>query len=185
MSMTTKDSLAMENPEWLSQMETVLEVLNEGVVVIRANHQILFANSQFAEMTGIPRQDLIGFDPSHFYFSPECDLIAQQIEVEFRTTNIVRHSYGNRLDQPIAIYFRRTQRQHDGQVQNGLEILLCDRGPAIDRGQLQGRPLEEIRPGGLGLHFIRHAMDTVEFTRKGSTNRLRLVKYLAPANSAL
>jgi len=25
----------------------------------------------------------------------------------------------------------------------------------------------------------------VEFTRKGSTNRLRLVKYLTPANSAL
>ena len=105
--------------------------------------------------------------------------------VDEALTNIVRHAYGNRLDQPIVIYFRRTERQHDGQVQNGLEILLCDRGPAIDRGRLQGRPLEEIRPGGLGLHFIRHAMDTVEFTRKGSTNRLRLVKYLAPANSAL
>src|SRR5215831_10732348 len=105
--------------------------------------------------------------------------------VDEALTNIVRHSYGNRLDQPIVIYFRRTQRRHDGQVQNGLEILLCDRGPAIDRGRLQGRPLEEIRPGGLGLHFIRHGMDTVEFTRKGSTNRLRLVKYLAPANSAL
>ena len=45
MAMTTKDSLEMEKPEWLSQMETVLEVLNEGVVVIRENHQILFANS--------------------------------------------------------------------------------------------------------------------------------------------
>ena len=100
--------------------------------------------------------------------------------VDEALTNIVRHSYGNRLDQPIVIYFRRTQRQHGGQVQNGLEILLCDRGPAIDRGRLQGRPLDEIRPGGLGLHFIRHAMDTVEFTRKNQTNRLRLVKYLAP-----
>src|SRR5262249_51292128 len=87
-------------------------------------------------------------------------------------SNIVPHSYGNSLDQPIFIYFRRTQRRHDGQVQNGLEILPYDRGPAIDRGRLQGRPLEEIRPGGLGLHFIRHAMDTVEFTRKGSTNRV-------------
>jgi hypothetical protein len=37
----------------------------------------------------------------------------------------------------------------------------------------------------LGLHFIRQAMDTVEFTRKGPTNRLRLVKYLAQANSVL
>ena len=94
-------------------------------------------------------------------------------------TNIIRHSYGNRLDKPIALYFRRVQRRLHGEVEYGLEILLCDRGPAIDLTKLQGRSLEEIRPGGLGLHLIRHAMDTVEFTRKGPTNRLRLVKYLA------
>jgi len=105
--------------------------------------------------------------------------------VDEALTNIVRHSYGNRLDQPIAMYFRRAQRRHDGQIQQGLEILLCDRGPAVDASKLRGRPLEEIRPGGLGLHFIRQAMDTVEFTRKGPTNRLRLVKYLAQGNSAL
>jgi len=105
--------------------------------------------------------------------------------VDEALTNIVRHSYGNRLDQPIAMYFRRAQRRHDGQVQQGLEILLCDRGPAVDPCKLQGRPLDEIRPGGLGLHFIRQAMDTVEFTRKGPTNRLRLVKYVAQGNSVL
>ena len=105
--------------------------------------------------------------------------------VDEALTNIVRHSYGNRLDQPIAMYFRRAQRRHDGQVQQGLEILLCDRGPAVDPCKVQGRPLDEIRPGGLGFHFIQQAMDTVEFTRKGSTNRLRLVKYLAQGSSVL
>lgn len=105
--------------------------------------------------------------------------------VDEALTNIVRHSYSNRLDQPIAMYFRSAQRRHDGRVQQGLEILLCDRGPAVDPSKVQGRPLEEIRPGGLGLHFIRQAMDTVEFTRKGPTNRLRLVKYLAQGNSVL
>jgi anti-sigma regulatory factor (Ser/Thr protein kinase) len=104
--------------------------------------------------------------------------------VDEALTNIVWHSYGNRPDQPIAMYFRRTQRRHDGQVQQGLEILLCDRGPAADPCKLHGRPLDEIRPGGLGLHFTQQAMDTVEFTRKGPTNRLRLVKYLAPTSSA-
>jgi anti-sigma regulatory factor (Ser/Thr protein kinase) len=105
--------------------------------------------------------------------------------VDEALTNIVRHSYSNRLDQPIAMYFRRAQRRHDGQVRQGIEILLCDRGPAVDPSKFQGRPLKEIRPGGLGLHFIRQAMDTVEFTRRGPTNRLRLVKYLAQANSVL
>jgi serine/threonine-protein kinase RsbW len=55
----------------------------------------------------------------------------------------------------------------------------------VDPSKFQGRPLKEIRPGGLGLHFIRQAMDTVEFTRKGSTNRLCLVKYLAHGSSVL
>ncbi len=105
--------------------------------------------------------------------------------VDEALTNIVRHSYSNRLDQPIAMYFRRAQRRHDGQVQQGLEILLCDRGPTVDPSKFQGRPLDEIRPGGLGLHFIQRAMDTVEFTRKGSTNRLYLVKYLAHGSSVL
>jgi anti-sigma regulatory factor (Ser/Thr protein kinase) len=105
--------------------------------------------------------------------------------VDEALTNIVRHSYSNRLDQPIAMYFRRAQRRHDGEAQQGLEILLCDRGPAVDARKLQGRSLDQIRPGGLGLHFIREAMDTVEFTRKGPTNRLRLVKYLANGSSVL
>ena len=105
--------------------------------------------------------------------------------VDEAISNIVRHSYGNRLDQPIAMYFRRTQRQSEGEVQQGLEILLCDRGPEVDASKLHGRPLDEIRPGGLGLHLIRQAMDTVEYTRKGPINRLRLVKYLARANNAL
>jgi len=76
------------------------------------------------------------------------------------------------------------QRRHEGEVQHGLEILLCDRGPEVDASKLKGRPLEEIRPGGLGMHLIHQAMDTVKFTRKGPTNRLRLVKYLAPASNA-
>ena len=104
--------------------------------------------------------------------------------VDEAVTNIVRHSYGNRLDKPIAMYLRRTQRRHEGEVQHGLEILLCDRGPEVDASKLKGRPLEVIRPGGLGMHLIHQAMDTVEFTRKGPTNRLRLVKYLAPASNA-
>lgn len=104
--------------------------------------------------------------------------------VDEALSNIVRHSYGNRLDKPIVMYFRKAQRRQDGEVQHGLEILLCDRGPAVDASKLRGRPLEEIRPGGLGLHFIHEAIDSVEFTRKGPTNRLRLVKYLAPASDA-
>jgi len=99
--------------------------------------------------------------------------------VDEALTNIVRHSYGNRPDRPITLYFRKARRGNS--AEQGLEIVLCDQGPAVDPDKLRGRPLDELRPGGLGLHFIREAMDTVEFTRKGLTNRLRLVKYLPEA----
>ena len=100
--------------------------------------------------------------------------------VDEALTNIVQHSYGNRPGQPITLYFRRARRRRQcEEVESGLEILLCDRGPAVDPSKFRGRPLEEIRPGGLGLYFIRQAMDIVEFSRKSATNRLRLVKYLA------
>jgi anti-sigma regulatory factor (Ser/Thr protein kinase) len=92
--------------------------------------------------------------------------------------NIMRHSYGNLPDRPIALYFRKIRRRNGESVEHGREILLCDRGPAINPSKLHGRPLDEIRPRGLGLHLIHAAMDKVEFTRNGPTNRLRLVKYL-------
>jgi PAS domain S-box-containing protein len=84
MSLNRKESNAINTPGWLAQMETVLEMLNEGVIIASDSHRILFANSRFVEMTGIPRQDLIDFDPLRFYSSKERDFLRQQIDVAFR-----------------------------------------------------------------------------------------------------
>jgi PAS domain S-box-containing protein len=77
-------ALAMHKPEWLTSMEAVLEVLNEGVVITNENHQILFANSRFVEMTGIPTQDLVGYNASRFYSSQDWDFLTTQIDTAFR-----------------------------------------------------------------------------------------------------
>src|SRR5260370_7712788 len=79
MSVTRTDSIEMEKPEWLTQMETVLEVLNEGVIISNDRHQILFANSRIVEITGIPRQDLIGFTASRSYSSPSSTFLTHNI----------------------------------------------------------------------------------------------------------
>jgi PAS domain S-box-containing protein len=81
----TGDSIQMEKPEWLTQMETVLEVLNEGVIVVDERQRILFANTRFLEMTGISEKELARFDPSQFYSSQEWDFLSQQKDVSFRT----------------------------------------------------------------------------------------------------
>jgi serine/threonine-protein kinase RsbW len=97
--------------------------------------------------------------------------------VDEAVANIMRHSYQGRLDQPIEIYCNRLQRRMNGETEEGVEVLLFDCGPAVDTTKLEARPLDEVRPGGLGLHIIRGSMDTVQYKRAGRLNRLRLVKY--------
>jgi anti-sigma regulatory factor (Ser/Thr protein kinase) len=97
--------------------------------------------------------------------------------VDEAVANIMRHSYHGRLGQPIEVYCNRLQSRTNGEIEQGVEILLFDCGPAVDTTKLQARSLDEIRPGGLGLHIIRGSMDTVQYKRAGRLNRLRLVKY--------
>ena len=61
--------------------------------------------------------------------------------------------------------------------------MLVDRGAAADRKKLCGRSLDDVRPGGLGLHFIQNAVDVMQYKRETRKNRLRLVKYLPAAKS--
>ena len=110
-------SVAMDKPEWLTSLEAVLEVLNEGVVITNENHRILFANARFVEMTGIPKRDLIGFDPAQFYSPQEFDFVAHQIDVEFRHGHnryafVLPRKDGGRL--PVIIS-SRTLENSDGQ----------------------------------------------------------------------
>lgn len=115
-----------------------------------------------------------------FGFTPE-ECRAVTLAVDEALTNIIRHAYSGRPDQPIELYFRSVQRPGDVEGAEGLEILLCDRGPAIEADKLCGRALEDVKPGGLGLHFIKQSMDVVEYGRTDGTNRLRLVKYVRSA----
>jgi anti-sigma regulatory factor (Ser/Thr protein kinase) len=101
--------------------------------------------------------------------------------VDEAVSNIMRHAYHGRLDQPIEIYCNRLQRRAEWENgagrRNSALRLRTGRGPT----KIPARPLDEIRPGGLGLHIIRGSMDTVEYKRAGRLNRLRLVKFARPS----
>lgn len=107
---------------------------------------------------------------------PECRAVV--LAVDEALTNIIRHAYQGKAEQPIEASFRRVQAVRDGARGAALEIVLEDRGVPVDREKLCGRELEDVRPGGLGLHFIRECIDTVEFRRRWGRNQLRLVKLL-------
>lgn len=103
--------------------------------------------------------------------------------VDEALANVLRHAYKGKRGLPIEI---SCWKLHEGKVTNGspttgIEILLEDSGITPDPAKLKGRDLEDIRPGGLGLHFIRQSMDRVEFGRRKRKNQLRMIKYLSPA----
>ena len=57
-----RDFVDNERPQWLQQMEPILETLNDGVVIGNDSSEILFVNTVFEEMTGFLRDEIIGHD---------------------------------------------------------------------------------------------------------------------------
>ena len=104
--------------------------------------------------------------------------------VDEALANVMRHAYGGRPGLPIEMSCRRLEPGAQRSAQGGIEILLVDKGAPVKPSTFKGRPLDQIRPGGLGLHFIRESMDEVEFSRKKGKNLLRMVKYLSPTSQA-
>lgn len=104
--------------------------------------------------------------------------------VDEALANVLRHAYGGRPGLPIEMSCHKLPAGEQKSAQGGIEILLTDQGAPVKPSTLKSRPLDEIRPGGLGLHFIRESMDEVEFTRKKGKNLLRMVKYLSPTPQA-
>jgi len=108
----------------------------------------------------------------------EAECRAVVLAVDEALTNIIRHAYLGDSEQSIEASFHRIHLPKDGKSEDALEIVLEDSGAAVNPDKMCGRALEDVKPGGLGLHFIRQSMDTVEFTHSNGRNQLRLVKIL-------
>jgi len=113
----------------------------------------------------------------------EQDCRSITLAVDEALANIIRHAYQDRGGQ-IEISCQRFVSGAAGGPANRLEFVLTDWGRSVDTSELQGRPLGEPEPGGLGLHLIRAVMDEVHYEPCGDYNRLRLVKYLTGKKTA-
>jgi len=87
------------------------------------------------------------------------------------TTNIMRHTYQGAPDQPIFLSAEIAEKR--------LHFRLRDRGPAVDTAALKGRALEDIKPGGLGLHLLSTIFDVVEHSVLPDGNEWHLAKPLS------
>jgi anti-sigma regulatory factor (Ser/Thr protein kinase) len=99
--------------------------------------------------------------------------------VDEAVANVMRHAYAGSVDKRIDVSCKRVSGMVNGIQREGLEIELLDQGLPFDQKKLTARSLDEVKPGGLGLHFIRDSMDVMEHSRADGVNRLRLVKYFS------
>ncbi len=102
------------------------------------------------------------------------------LAVDEAASNVIRHGYGGRQDRPI--WMRISPIDFEGNP--AMEILIEDECQGVDLNKIKGRPLEEIRPGGLGVHIIQGVMDAVEYRHRedGAGISLRMVKRIQSNN---
>ena len=88
-------------------------------------------------------------------------------------TNVIRHTYKSVPDKPIIL---------SADIADGhFHLRLRDYGPPVDPEALKGRALEDIKPGGLGLHLLKVVFTTVEHTILPDGNEWHLAKPLPEA----
>jgi PAS domain S-box-containing protein len=85
--------MKVAKPDWLEQMEAVLETLNEGILISDECDHVLFVNSVFEEMTGVSRADIVGRDAAELYYNPEDYAVLQELRRKTREIGRSRHEF--------------------------------------------------------------------------------------------
>ena len=95
------------------------------------------------------------------------------IAVNEACMNIIQHAYRGDDTGEIVLEILN----NDSQIQ----FRLTDFAEPVDLASVKPRDLDDVRPGGLGTHFIREIMDECEMghLEGGKGNYLRMVKKLA------
>lgn len=98
------------------------------------------------------------------------------LAVDEASTNIIKHAYNYDASTEFIIRVFISKKE--------FKVLLIDHGKSFDPNQVADPDmptyLKQHRVGGLGLHLMRHLMDTVEYHNlEGNGNQLILTKKIA------
>lgn len=105
------------------------------------------------------------------YGIPEPDLEDIKLAIDEACSNVIKHAYKGDATKKIVIKYTVTKKL--------LKVIIEDSGMKAHIELMQGRNLNDVRPGGLGIHFIRRVFDGVRFDeKKKKGNRLVLSRTL-------
>ncbi len=109
----------------------------------------------------------IGFD------EVQCGQIS--LAVDEALCNVINHGYARDDCGRIRVAIWELRDNPAG----GMLIVVEDRARQVDPETIRPRDLDDIRPGGLGVHIIREIMDHVEYTKRdGGGMRLSMTKHV-------
>jgi len=92
-----------------------------------------------------------------------------KLAVDEACSNVIKYAYHGDTSKGIVVKYKFSQKK--------ISIIIEDSGEKADPEKIRGRDLDDVRPGGLGMHFIRRVFDRVEFdAKKVKGNRLLLMK---------
>lgn len=92
-----------------------------------------------------------------------------KLAVDEACSNVIKYAYRGDTSKGIVVKY--------GYSRKMISITIEDNGEQADPEKIRGRDLDDVRPGGLGMHFIRRVFDLVEFgPRKVKGNKLLLMK---------
>ena len=103
------------------------------------------------------------------YGMEEREIKSIRLAVDEACSNVIKHAYNGDTSRKITIRFNLSPK--------AFEVIIEDDGIKVKPEHIKGRDFDDVRPGGLGTHFIKRAFDVVLFDEKKNGNRLKLSKY--------
>ena len=99
------------------------------------------------------------------------------LAVDEAICNVIRHGYDNSPDGRITLQLTRID---EGAPNLLIEVL--DRGKHADLDTIRSRNLDDVRPGGLGVHIINEIMETVEYSHREDGGMKLTMRYPLGSN---
>src|SRR5437899_7648796 len=145
------------------------DVLSVWLTLNKTRLQFSSDTANLAVMRTEVRKFLDGYPLS------EKERMLMVLGVDEACTNIIRHAYQLRDDQPIALSMEG--------LRKCVRMRLRDYGAQVVPHAMKGRSHDIIKPGGLGLYLIRSAFDEVDYLHKSRGTELVLTKNLDAVTS--
>ena len=93
------------------------------------------------------------------------DIFKAKLAVDEALQNIIRYAYDFDKTKDIVVKLEKTS-------ENNLKVELRDFGTRVSTSQIKPRELDDVKPGGLGIHFIKSIVKGMSYEHQNDGGTL-------------